>query len=56
MIIGMNFAEALALFHQDNDTSAIVMIGEMGGIFEEEGADWYKKCQNKKPIICYIAY
>ena len=54
-VIGMNFVETLQLFHQDKNTSAIVMIGEMGGSFEEEGADWYNNCSNKKPIICYIA-
>lgn len=55
MVIGMNFADSLKLFHEDDDTSAIVMIGEMGGVFEEEGADWYKNYNKKKPIICYIA-
>ncbi|MBP5399946.1 MAG: succinate--CoA ligase subunit alpha [Alphaproteobacteria bacterium] len=55
LVIGMNFVEALQLFHQDKNTSAIVMIGEMGGSFEEEGAEWYKNYAAKKPIICYIA-
>ena len=54
-VIGLNFVDALKLFHQDKNTSAIVMIGEMGGSFEEEGADWYKNYSSKKPIICYIA-
>lgn len=54
-VIGLNFVDALKLFHQDKNTSAIVMIGEMGGSFEEEGADWYKNYSPKKPIICYIA-
>ncbi len=55
LVIGMNFVEALQLFHRDKNTSAIVMIGEMGGAFEEEGAKWYKNYPDKKPIICYIA-
>ncbi len=54
-VIGLNFVDALKLFHKDKNTSAIVMIGEMGGSFEEEGADWYKNYSPKKPIICYIA-
>ena len=55
LVIGMNFVETLRLFHQDKNTSAIVMIGEMGGSFEEDGAEWYKNCPAKKPVICYIA-
>lgn len=55
MIIGMDFVEGLKHFHADNETKAIVMIGQIGGNFEEDAAAWYAAQKHKKPIICYIA-
>ena len=55
MIIGMDFVDALEAFSQDPDTDAIVMIGQMGGLFEEEGAEYYRHLKNKKPIIGFVA-
>ena len=55
MIIGMDFVEVLEAFHKDKATDAIVMIGQMGGIFEEQGAAFYKKLKKKKPIIGFVA-
>lgn len=55
MIIGMDFVDILQKFHEDKQTKAIVMIGQMGGIFEELGAEWYKKQKHKKPIISFVA-
>ncbi len=51
---GMNFIEALALFNDDPQTEAIVMIGEIGGTAEEEAAE-YIKAHVKKPVVSYIA-
>ena len=31
------------------------MIGQMGGTFEEIGADFYKNLQHKKPVIGFVA-
>lgn len=55
MVIGINFIDALKLFHEDENTDAIVMVGQMGGMFEEQGAEWYAQQKDKKPIISFIA-
>ena len=44
----------MRLFNEDPKTSAIVMIGEIGGTAEEEAAEYVK--QNvKKPVVAFIA-
>ncbi len=51
---GFEFIDVLKLFHQDPQTSAVVMIGEIGGSAEEEGAAWIKS-NMKKPVVGFIA-
>jgi succinyl-CoA synthetase alpha subunit len=53
-IIGTTFVDALRLFHDDPDTHAIVMIGEIGGNAEETAAAFIKE-HVKKPVIGFIA-
>ncbi|HUA83444.1 MAG TPA: succinate--CoA ligase subunit alpha [Bryobacteraceae bacterium] len=53
-IIGTSFTDALRLFHEDPDTHAIVMIGEIGGNAEETAAAFIK-AHVKKPVIGFIA-
>mgnify|MGYP002632012206 CR=1 FL=1 len=53
-IPGSNFIDILALFEQDDQTEAIVMIGEIGGTAEEEAAAWIKD-HVSKPVVSYIA-
>ena len=51
---GTNFVEALELFNGDDDTHAVVLVGEIGGTAEEEAAA-YVKAKMKKPVVAYIA-
>ena len=53
-IIGTNHTDALKLFQADEETDAIVMIGEIGGTAEEEAAA-YAKDNVTKPIVAFIA-
>jgi succinyl-CoA synthetase alpha subunit len=53
-IHGMSFVDVLTLFKDDPQTEGIVMVGEIGGSAEEEGAA-YIKANIKKPVVAYIA-
>ncbi len=55
ILIGMDFIDAIKAFNSDSATKAIVMIGQLGGAFEEVAASWYKKLKHKKPVIVFIA-
>ena len=50
----MSFIDVLSEFEKDSETSAIVMIGEIGGSAEEEAAE-YIKSSITKPVVSYIA-
>ncbi len=54
-IIGTTTKEAVELFMNDDDTDAIIMIGEIGGGMEAEAAAWIKQSGNKKPVVGFIA-
>lgn len=55
MMIGIDFVETLEQFHNDPETQAIIMLGRLGGTFEEDGARFYKSLPNKKPVIGFVA-
>ncbi|HEY1260132.1 MAG TPA: succinate--CoA ligase subunit alpha, partial [Stellaceae bacterium] len=52
---GTNFVEVLEMFLADDETEAIVMIGEIGGSAEEDGAAFLKSERRKKPTVGFIA-
>lgn len=53
-IIGLSYKQLLAMFEQDPETHAIVMIGEIGGDLEIQAAAFIKE-NIKKPVVAFIA-
>jgi succinyl-CoA synthetase alpha subunit len=53
-VIGTTHIDALQAFEDDPDTTAVVMIGEIGGDAEERAAD-YIRANITKPVVGYIA-
>lgn len=53
-IIGSNFIDIIKLFKEDQQTDAVVMIGEIGGSLEEDAARYiYENLE--KPVISFIS-
>jgi len=52
---GTNFVDCLEMFIADDETEAIVMIGEIGGSAEEDGAKVVEASKTKKPVVGFIA-
>ena len=53
-IPGTTFIDVLAMFEKDEQTQAIILVGEIGGTAEEEAAE-YIKSNVSKPVVSYIA-
>ena len=54
-IIGTTTKEAVELLMNDDETHAIIIIGEIGGGLEAEAARWIKADGNRKPVVGFIA-
>ena len=53
-VIGTSFVDVLELFEEDDDTHAVVLIGEIGGNAEEKAAEFVKN-KMTKPVVGFIA-
>lgn len=53
-IVGTTFVDALAAFEADPKTEAVLLIGEIGGVAEEEAASFVKE-KMTKPVAAFIA-
>jgi succinyl-CoA synthetase alpha subunit len=53
-LIGTMYVDALKLFAADDETDAVIMIGEIGGSAEEDAAAWIRDTF-RKPVVGFIA-
>lgn len=53
-VVGTSILDAVKLMMADDETSAIVIIGEIGGTMETDAAEWIRD-YGKKPVIAFIA-
>lgn len=53
-VVGTTPVEALRLFNEDNDTAAVVFIGEIGGVAEQQASEYIRSLMSK-PVIAFIA-
>jgi succinyl-CoA synthetase alpha subunit len=54
-VVGLSFVDALKMFKDDEQTKAVVLIGEIGGNLEELAADFISNEKYDKPVVAFIA-
>ncbi|MDK2384642.1 MAG: succinate--CoA ligase subunit alpha, partial [Candidatus Korarchaeota archaeon] len=54
-LVGLTEAELLAMFEEDEETNAVVLFAEIGGVQEEEAAEFVSNGGFTKPLIAYVA-
>ena len=54
-VVGTSFVDLLALFAEDAQTRAVLLIGEIGGTAEEEAARYIRETRYPKPVIGFVA-
>ena len=52
---GTSFVDVLEAFVADDATRSIVLIGEIGGVAEEEAAEFLRSAGSDKPVVAFIA-
>ncbi len=52
---GTSFVDVLEAFVADDATHSIVLIGEIGGVAEEEAAEFLRSAGSDKPVVAFIA-
>jgi succinyl-CoA synthetase alpha subunit len=54
-VVGSSFADLLALFAADDQTRAVLLIGEIGGTAEEDAAHYIRASRFPKPVVGFVA-
>jgi succinyl-CoA synthetase alpha subunit len=54
-IVGLSFVDVLREFERDTQTEAVVLIGEIGGNFEELAAEFIATENYSKPVVAFVA-
>lgn len=55
LVVGSTLADIFPLFMQDEETRAVVVIGEIGGCQEEMVADFIRRERPTKPVVAFVA-
>ncbi len=54
-VVGLSFVDALRMFEKDEQTKAVVLIGEIGGNAEEQAAGFIRAEGYSKPVVAFVA-